>query len=173
MVTKAEMSKIMDILKTAYPRYYNNISRDEIIKTINLWTEMFSDTDLVTLAIAVKSLISHFQFPPTIADIRNEIVKLNNKKIETVDYWNKVYNLLKKGSYLIEKEFDIQDEIIKRYFGSAQRVREKARTENLNMEVEQSNFNKYAESYIRQEKEKLTIPKEILLKLEDIKMLNN
>lgn len=168
MVSKQEMSQIMDILKTAYPRYYNNISRDETIKTINLWTEMFSDTDLLTLAIAVKSLISHFEFPPTIADIRKEIVKLNSDKKINIDYWNEAYKMICNGSYMTEEQFEQHSEICKRYFGSLNRLREKARTEDLNLEVEQSLFNKTAESMLQNEKQEKMIPNDIQFKLKEM-----
>lgn len=171
MVTKAEMSKIMDILKTAYPRYYNNISRDETIKTINLWTEMFSDTDLVTLAIAAKSLISHFEFPPTIADIRKEIVKLNSDKKINIDYWNEAWKMISNGLYMTKEQFEQQSEICKRYFGNLNRLREKARTEDLNLEVEQSLFNKTAESMLQNEKQEKMIPKDIQFKLKEMTKL--
>lgn len=168
MVSKQEMSKIMDILKTAYSRYYNNISRDEMIKTINLWTEMFSDTDLVTLAIAVKSLISHFEFPPTIADIRKEIIKLSSDKKINIDYWNEAYKMICNGSYMTEEQFEQHSEICKRYFGSLNRLREKSRTEDLNLEVEQSLFNKTAELMLQNKKQEKMIPNDIKNKLNEM-----
>lgn len=168
MVSKQEMSQIMDILKTAYSRYYNNISRDEMIKTINLWTEMFSDTDLVTLAIAVKSLISHFEFPPTIADIRKEIVKLNSDKNISIDYWNEAYKMICNGLYMTQEQFDNHSNICKRYFGDLNRLRDKAKTENLNLEVEQSLFNKTAELMLQNKKQEKMIPNDIQFKLKEM-----
>ena len=160
MVSKEEMGQIMKILRTAYPRYYKDISKEEMMNAINLWCEMFSDVDLLTLSLAVKSLISHFEYPPTIADIRKEILKHSEKK-ETIDYWNEAYNMICNGLYMTEDQFEQHSEVCKRYFGSVARLREKSGTENLNLEVEQSLFNKTAEKMKQRKEHDLLLPNKL------------
>ena len=162
MVTKQEMGQIMQILKTAYPRYYINSSKEDLINAINLWTEMFNDVSILELSIAVKSLITHLQYPPTISEIRKEIVKLSEKnKLETIDYWNEAYKMICNGSYMTEEEFNLHSDVCKRYFGSVNRLREKAQTENLNLEVEQSLFNKAVDTLKSRETQDKLLPENI------------
>ena len=158
---------VLGILRTAYPRFYANMTKKEAEETIALWQEMFIDTNPHILLLAVKSLISHFEFPPSIADIKKEIVKHTNKE-ETIDYWNEAYKMICNGSYMTEEEFESHSDICKRYFGSVSRLKEKSRTENLNLEVEQSLFNKTAESLRQRETEKNMLPQDIRTKLNEL-----
>ncbi len=167
MVSKEEMGQIMKILRTAYPRYYANTNKEDMINAINLWCEMFSDIDILTLATAVKSLISHFEYPPTIADVKKEIVKYIVKD-DPIDYWNEAYKMICNGIYMTQEEFDSHSEICRRYFGSVARLREKASTENLNMEVEQSLFNQTAKTIIKRDQENAMLPNDIKFKLQSL-----
>lgn len=148
---------ILGILKTAYPSFYANMTKAEGEATIALWQEMFNDTSPAVVTLAVKSLISHLKFPPTIADVKEEIANRTHKE-NAIDYWNEAYNMICNGSYMTQEEFEQCSEVCQRYFGSVARLREKSRTENLNLEVEQSNFNKVAESLITRKKQDLMLP---------------
>ena len=165
---------VLGILKTAYPRFYANMTKKEAEETIALWQEMFADTNPQILLLAVKSLISHFEFPPTIADIKKEIVKRTSNE-ETIDYWNEAYKMICNGSYMTEEEFESHSDICKRYFGSVSRLKEKSRTENLNLEVEQSLFNKTAETLKQRKEQEIMLPTDIKLQINELsnKMLLN
>lgn len=148
---------ILGILKTAYPRFYANMKKQEAEDTIALWQEMFNDTDPMIVTIAVKSLIAHLEFPPTIADVKKEISKMNDSD-KTIDYWNEAYKMICNGLYMTDEEFKSHSRVVQRYFGSVNRLKEKSMTENLNFEVEQSNFNKVVDVLLQEQKEYTMLP---------------
>lgn len=158
---------ILGVIKTAYPRFYDGKTKSELEQMIALWQEMFSDTNPAIVTLAVKSLISHLKFPPTIADVKEEIASRTNKDT-AIDYWNEAYNMICNGSYMTQEEFEECSYICQRYFGSVARLREKSRTENLNFEVEQSNFNKTAEILMERQKQDLMLPASIKQDLEKL-----
>lgn len=95
---------ILGILKTAYPRFYANMTKSEAEETIALWQEMFSDTDIRILTIAVKRLIAHFEFPPTIADVKKEVIKITTKQESNIDYWQEAFKMMSNANYMQKEE---------------------------------------------------------------------
>ena len=99
-MTREEVITILGILRTAYPRFYANLTKTEADQTITLWEEMFADTNVEAVKVAVKNLINTLQFPPTIADVKNEIYKLYNKDEKTdSELWNELKDALRNGIY--------------------------------------------------------------------------
>ena len=60
-------------MRVAYPRFYQAQSSDEIKTVVDLWAEMFKDTDTADAVRAVKELIKELEFPPTIADVSKKV----------------------------------------------------------------------------------------------------
>ena len=56
-MTFEETGVIMDILQTAYPRFYSGPNAPDKVKTLRLWAEMFARDDVALVAAAVKGLI--------------------------------------------------------------------------------------------------------------------
>ena len=160
---------ILGILKTAYPRFYANMKKTEAEETISLWQEMFSDTDIRLLTIAVKRLITHFEFPPTIADVKKEILKITTKQESNIDYWQEVLKMMSNALYMKKEEFDNYSDICKRFFGNVDNLRSYGVMEKQEVINNiQPRFLKYAENYQKQEKENMMLPsnyKEMVQKL--------
>lgn len=160
---------ILGILKTAYPRFYANMKKTEAEETISLWQEMFSDTDIRILTIAVKRLITHFEFPPTIADVKKEILKITTKQESNIDYWQEVLKMMSNALYMKKEEFDTYSDICKRFFGNVDNLRSYGVMEKQEVINNiQPRFLKYAENYQKQEKENMMLPnnyKEMVQKL--------
>ena len=150
---------ILGILKTAYPRFYANMKKTEAEETISLWQEMFSDTDIRILTIAVKRLITHFEFPPTIADVKKEILKITTKQESNIDYWQEVLKMMSNALYMKKEEFDNYSDICKRFFGNVDNLRSYGVMEKQEVINNiQPRFLKYAENYQKQEKENMMLP---------------
>lgn len=150
---------ILGILKTAYPRFYANMKKTEAEETISLWQEMFSDTDIRMLTIAVKRLITHFEFPPTIADVKKEILKITTKQESNIDYWQEVLKMMSNALYMKKEEFDNYSDICKRFFGNVDNLRSYGVMEKQEVINNiQPRFLKYAENYQKQEKENMMLP---------------
>ena len=66
-MTRQETGIIMDILATAYPRFYSGPNAPDPVKAVALWAEMFAEDDVAIVAAAVKALIATDDkgFPPT------------------------------------------------------------------------------------------------------------
>lgn len=150
---------ILGILRTAYPRFYANMKKTEAEETISLWQEMFSDTDIRILTIAVKRLITHFEFPPTIADVKKEILKITTKQESNIDYWQEVLKMMSNAHYMKKEEFDTYSDICKRFFGNVDNLRSYGVMEKQEVINNiQPRFLKYAENYQKQEKENMMLP---------------
>lgn len=150
---------ILGILKTAYPRFYANMAKNQAEETIALWQEMFKDTDIRVLTIAVKRLITHLEFPPTIADVKKEIVKITTKQESNIDYWQEAFKMMSNANYMQKEEFDTYSDVCKKFFGNVDNLRSYGtmdRKEVINNI--QPRFLKYVENYQKQEKENMMLP---------------
>ena len=145
---------ILGILKTAYPRFYANMTKNEAEETIALWQEMFSDTDIRILTIAVKRLITHLEFPPTIADVKKEIVKITSDNTNIMDYWQDAFKMMCNANYMTSEEFELYPEICKKFFGSVGNLKMYGSMErDYVVNNVQPRFLKYAGNYKKEEKE--------------------
>lgn len=79
-MNKEEVIAILKVLKVAYPKFYNNISKEDMFKTIDLWLEMFKNDNKQDITRAVKELMCELEFPPTIADIKKRINKYSDDR---------------------------------------------------------------------------------------------
>lgn len=105
-MTDKEIATVLGIIKTAYPRFYMNITKDEALNVMLVWKEMFADVPLEILTTAVKSLISHFKYPPSIADIREEIAKIvmPDHQMTADEAWGEAHKAVKSFGYYKEAE---------------------------------------------------------------------
>lgn len=160
---------ILGILKTAYPRFYANLKKSEAENTIALWQEMFNDTDIRVLTVAVKRLITHLEFPPSIADVKKEILKITTENKVEIDYWQDALKMMCNANYMTKEEFETYPNICKRFFGSVGNLRPYGMMErDYVINNIQPRFIKFAESYKKEEKENMLLPsnyKEIIKKL--------
>ena len=158
---KENIIAILGILKTAYPRFYANMTKNEAEETIALWYEMFKSEDIRILTLAVKRLITHLEFPPTIADIKKEIVKMTSKDESVMDYWQYVVKMMGKANYMQADEFEQYPEICKRFFGSVGNLRPYGMMEQeYTINNIQSRFIKFAENYQKEQNERKMLPPE-------------
>lgn len=151
---------ILGILKTAYPSFYKEMSTEEAEKTIELWRDMFKNENFEIVIIAVKNLINTFKYPPTIADVKEQIYKLQNAD---VDDTMELFNLLKKaignGIYGSVQEFEKLPPIVKKFVGSPSQLRNWATDIEFNDEVLRGQFYKQIENLKKREKEdKMMLP---------------
>lgn len=158
-MTRDNVIAILGILKTAYPKFYKEMKKTEAEETISLWQEMFSDTDIRILTIAVKRLITHFEFPPTIADVKKEILKITTKQENNIDYWQEVLKMMSNSLYMKKEEFDNYSDICKRFFGDVDNLRSYGVMEKQEVINNiQPRFLKYAENYQKEKKENMLLP---------------
>lgn len=117
--------KILTLLKTAYPRYYKDTSKTEAQNTILLYQTMFEDDDLELVLIAIKELINTFQYPPTIADIKNKMYSLkhlNDIDTDNSSLWNIFAKACSHSAYNSKEEYDKLPRILQKFAGSPERL---------------------------------------------------
>ena len=179
-MNREEIITVLGILKIAYPRFYANLSKEDAEKTISLWQNMFQNEQGKVVILAVKNLINTFSFPPTIADIKQEIYKLQNVEEDNAI---ELYRLLKKaisnGIYGSVEEFEKLPPIVQKFVGSPNQLRNWATDTEFNDGVLRGQFYKQIEILRQREKEsKMMLPEvkamvnKLLEKSNEVKCLN-
>lgn len=71
-MNKEETTKVLAILKAAYPNNFKGMTETDARATVNVWQTEFSEIPADVVLIAVYKAISVSEFPPTVAAIRNK-----------------------------------------------------------------------------------------------------
>lgn len=168
-MNRDEIVAILGTLKTAYPKFYAEMTKQEMYNTIDLWTEMFAHENPALVVAAVKNLINTFKWPPTIADIKEEMYKLTEKDNEApIEIWNKIKSAIRNSGYNSYEEFQKLPEVARKFVGSPNQLREWALDIDYNDSVVKGQFFKQIEIIQKREKDsKLMLPevKDIVDKL--------
>lgn len=159
-MSRDEIVAILGTLKTAYPKFYAEMTKQEMFNTIDLWTEMFAHENPALVVAAVKNLINTFKWPPTIADIKEEMYKLTETKDETpIELWNTIKGAIRNSAYNSYEEFQKLPEVAKKFVGSPNQLREWAISTDYNDSVVKGQFFKQIEILQKREKDsKLMLP---------------
>lgn len=166
--------KMLTLLKTAYPRYYKDTTKEEAQNTIYLYQTMFKDEDIELILIAIKELINTFQYPPTIADIKNKMYSLQhmNDPLKDNNYlWDIFSKACSHSAYNSQKEYDKLPLILQRFAGSPQRLFTYSQLQASEFEtVIKGQFLKQIEILKAREKEEEQIAPEVKQKLNEIEV---
>lgn len=71
-----EAAQILTILSATYPNYYRKLSVDEKTITMNMWQKQFANVPAVIVIEALQMAIANCKFPPTIAEVNEQIHKI-------------------------------------------------------------------------------------------------
>ena len=142
-------------MQTSYPRFYANMTSNELMRACDLWAEMFTNDDTSLVVLAVKNLLQTLEFPPTIADVKKEMAKIvsavSNEDLAT-DEWNAIKKALGNSIYGSEEEFEKLPPIAKRFVGSARQLRQWGMSTDFNSDVVKGQFLKQYEALKEREK---------------------
>lgn len=118
-MTREDCYKILVLLQAAYPRFYANKEKSELKNAVNLWAAMFREESAETVALAVKFLIANNTFPPSIAEIKQCIVRSQTKdKMDEIQAWQLVRRALANSGYSPKEEYAKLPPEIQRAVGS-------------------------------------------------------
>ncbi len=126
-MTRQETGIIMDILTTAYPRFYSGPDAPDPQRTVNLWAEMFAGDDVALVAAAVKSyIVSDIKgYPPHIGAIKNAMLRLSQAgELNAAEAWSLVRRAASRSAYGAQEEFDRLPEQVRRMVGSPSQLYE-------------------------------------------------
>ena len=72
-MTLEESIKLLALIKLAYPNSYKDIDKDTQLATVNMWQRAFNTTPLAVMELALDHFVKTSKFPPTIADMCEEL----------------------------------------------------------------------------------------------------
>lgn len=126
-MTRQETGIIMDILATAYPRFYAGQDAPDPEKAVALWAEMFAEDDVAVVAAAVKALIATDDkgFPPHIGAVKAKVRQITQPSGMTPqEAWNLVAKAIRNSAYDSREEYDKLPREIQRLVGSPNQLRD-------------------------------------------------
>lgn len=137
---------LLKILKTAYQRFYADMTREEAENTINLWVDMFAHEDPQLVINATKDLINSFKYPPTIADVKERMYKITHaNEDDNMEMWNAIKRAIRNSSYNSVEEFERLPDMCKKFVGTPMQLREWAIDPEYNDGVIKGQFLKQVE----------------------------
>lgn len=125
-MTAEQTGIIMDILTTAYPRFYTGPDAPDMGQTLMLWAEMFREDDVAIVAAAVKALIASDEkgFPPHIGAVKKYIrVLTDTDEMTELEAWRCVAKAIRNSTYGAKEEFKKLPPIVKKLVGSPEQLR--------------------------------------------------
>lgn len=83
-MTVEESIKLLALIKLAYPNSYKDIDKDTQLATVNMWQRNFSGVPFAIMEIALDHFVKGSKFPPTIADICDELRHIHYEALQNV-----------------------------------------------------------------------------------------
>lgn len=162
---RAEVLKIMSVLRGAYPQFYRNIDRKEAEATVGLWTEMFAHDEYPFVSAAVKALIESDSkgFPPHIGAVKEKLRLISaGDEMTEAEAWGMVAQALRNSIYGAREEFEKFPPVIKRIVGSPSQLREWGTMDSETVHsVVASNFQRSYKGIAQREKELAKLPPDV------------
>ena len=158
-MNREEVIKVLAYLKVAYPNFYKDMKREKAEETINLYQEMFTDSDFKIVAVIVKEWIQTEKFPPTIADIKQKIYSLTTQEKLPTDLWASLKKAISNSAYNSVEEFDKLPAECKMFIKNPSQLKELSQNDSeINNTVVKGQFLKQIEviqKRIKEEKQML------------------
>lgn len=171
---KFETTSILAVLRAAYPKFYQGISREEANSIVNLWAEMFADDPAEIVATAVKAMIAsrNSNFPPNIGEVKEQIRKITAPDSMTEqEAWSKIYKAIVNAGYDSKAEFDKLPKSLQRLVGSPQQLFEWSMMDVTTVQsVVASNVMRSFRAIQVQEQEQAKLPQSVKRFLQDAKL---
>lgn len=156
-MTFKEFGKLADAIKTYFPR-------DNMLPTdtaMELWYDMLKDMDYQSAYIGLKNHVATSKFAPTIADIRNGAVISQPQELNEMEAWSLVYKAICNSTYNSVSEFEKLPPLVQKAVGLPDSLRQWAMTENLNLEVVMSNFQRAYKAELHRHEELQKMPQNV------------
>ena len=161
-MTKNETLQILNILKIAYPTFYKNISKQEALDIVDLWSNMFEEDDVLLVIAAVKTFIATDDkgYPPVIGVIKKKMREISHPDtMSEIEAWQLVKKAASNSAYHAKEEFDKLPPTIQKIIGDHNTLRDWGLMDMDKFDtVLQSNFIKFFKINSEKEKEYKALP---------------
>lgn len=164
-----ETGAVMDILETAYPRYYAGVDRERRKRAAEMWASAFERDDPRLVAAAVKSFIDGDEkgFPPVPGQIRAKMrLIVGRGEMTEGEAWSLVFRAIGNSGYFAAEEFAKLPAQIQNALGGVERgtalLREWALVDTKTLQsVVASNFQRSYREAAAREREFAKLPPDI------------
>lgn len=164
-MNRKETATVMQILRTAYPRFYSGPDAPDMTDTLNLWAEMFAGDDVTLVAAAVKALIETDSkgFPPHVGAVKAKLRLISGgDEMTEAEAWGIVAKALRNSTYGSREEFEKFPPVIKRLVGSPNQLREWGAMDSETVHsVIASNFQRSYRAVAQREREIAKLPPDV------------
>ena len=168
-----ETQGILAMIKAAWPNFYRDLPKTDLMAAVNLWQVQFAEYDVRLVKAAVHALIATQTegFPPTIGAVKEQIGKLTAPhQLSEAEAWALVSRAARNGTYGYRREFEKLPPEIRRVVGRAEQLRAWAMMEADEVEsVVASNFMRAYRAAVKQEKEQHALPEVVRAALPEIR----
>lgn len=115
-MTRNDTIKIIAIIVMAYPSFDKFKDEGHIEALTSMWAEMFKDDDAVIVSMAVRKHISTSKWPPSIAEIREDMIDIQRPDLIPPDRaWAVVVDVMRsKGEFIADDLHDVLPPMIAR-----------------------------------------------------------
>lgn len=128
----------------------------------DVWYSLLQDLDYDTASQAIQKYMMSNRFPPTIADIREQCNDFNApQELNEMEAWSLVSKAIRNSGYNSVDEFAKLPPLVQKAVGLPDSLREWAMTENLNLEVIMSNFQRAYKAELRRYEELQKMPRNV------------
>ena len=164
-MTRDETIAVMGILKTAYPNFYRDMTKDSALQAIALWSEMFRDDPAEIVIAAVKVLIASRTegWPPNIGEVKAKMQTITSPgELSEGQAWALVEKACRNGIYGYREEFGKLPPVVQKAVGTPNQLREWAILDGGELKtVVASNFMRSYKTIQKREKELALIPVDV------------
>lgn len=162
-MTQTETAQLMDLLATAYPRYYAGKTEQERRRALLLWWEMLRDYPLDTVKAAAKALIATQKFPPAVSEVLEKIrLLVKPEGLNEGAAWALVLKAVRNAGYHAKSEYAALPPEVKAAIGSPETLRSWALADEGDLStVIQSNFMRAFRARAARQQEYDALPEDI------------
>ena len=144
----------------SYPNYKPN----DISETVDVWQMMLEEYSYQDVSVALKAYIlsDDSGFAPSIGRLVSKIHTMTQpQELNEMEAWSLVYKAICNSTYNSVSEFEKLPPLVQKAVGLPDSLREWAMTENLNLEVVMSNFQRAYKAELHRHEELQKMPQNV------------
>ena len=106
-MTRAEAAKLLSVLRAGFPRAFAQIDAEQADMMISVWAEMLEDLTYPQVNAAVRALFQTNTFMPSIAEIRQTVVKMQRGPVrQGAEGWRDFLDAVSRFGFYRDPEFN-------------------------------------------------------------------
>lgn len=154
VLTKNEFRTLVKAMKAVYAQ--PTFLPDE--DAVKVWYAMLRDIEYPALSGAVKRHMMTSSFPPTIADLRKQVVAPKTEAMSDLEAWSLVRAAISNSAYNSESEYAKLPPLVQKAIGNPANLREMALMDiDAVNSVEQSHFLRVYRTTVERESQRLQL----------------